>query len=161
MVASTKDAFMRAYSHLFENSPWVIDRAWAKRPFIDRKALHSAFLEVLAEASAEERLDLARAHPELGDKVAMAQGLTESSAKEQSSAGLDRLSPSEYESFRALNAAYRHRHGFPFIICVKLHNKNAILSAMMFRSEHDSSVELDEAMTQIGLISWLRLSEIP
>jgi 2-oxo-4-hydroxy-4-carboxy-5-ureidoimidazoline decarboxylase len=158
--ASERGRFMETYGALFDHSPWVVERAWDMLPFADAKELHRAFLQVIAEASRAERLALARAHPELADKVAMAQGLTASSAKEQASAGLDRLSPAEYETFHALNAAYREKHGFPFIICVKLNNRASILAAMRARLEQDSEVELDEAMTQVGLISRLRLAEL-
>ena len=158
--AGDRDRFLATYGQLFDHSPWVVERAWDKRPFDDAKSLHRAFLQVIAEASADERLALARAHPELADKVAMAQGLTQSSAKEQASAGLDRLSPAEYETFHTLNAAYRDKHGFPFIICVKVNSRASILAAMRARLEQDSAVELDEAMTQVGLISRLRLADI-
>jgi 2-oxo-4-hydroxy-4-carboxy-5-ureidoimidazoline decarboxylase len=152
--------FIAVYGHLFDHSPWVVERAWTLQPFTDASDLHAAFLTVIAEASAEERLALARAHPELADKVAMAGGLTADSAKEQASAGLDRLSPSEYATFHALNQAYRARHGFPFIICVKLNDRAGILAAMAERRGRETAAELDEAMTQVGLISRLRLADI-
>ena len=103
---------------------------------------------------------MARAHPELADKVAMSQGLTADSTREQASAGLDRLSEADYQTFHSLNTAYRAKHGFPFIICVKLNDKGSILSAMRARGDQDSDAELDEAMTQVGLISRLRLADI-
>lgn len=160
VAAGDRDTFMRTYGHLFDHSPWVVERAWAMRPFADAKALHCAFLRVIAEASQDERLALARAHPELADKVAMSKGLTEDSTKEQASAGLDRLSAADYETFHALNRAYRAKHGFPFIICVKLNDRASILAALRARAELDSDSELDEAMTQVGLISRLRLDDI-
>lgn len=160
VAASDRATFMRIYGHLFDHSPWVVERAWATRPFADAKALHCAFLRVIAEASHEERLALARAHPELADKVAMSQGLTADSTREQASAGLDRLSEADYQTFHSLNTAYRAKHGFPFIICVKLNDKGSILSAMRARGDQDSDAELDEAMTQVGLISRLRLADI-
>lgn len=45
------------------------------------------------EASAGEQLALIRAHPELAGKAAIDRTLTEASAAEQASAGLDRLTP--------------------------------------------------------------------
>jgi 2-oxo-4-hydroxy-4-carboxy-5-ureidoimidazoline decarboxylase len=160
VAQADRSEFIAVYGHLFDHSPWVVERAWAHRPFADAKALHTAFLEVIAAASQDERLALARAHPELADKVAMAEGLTANSAKEQASAGLDRLSPSEYATFHALNHAYRARHGFPFIICVKLNDRAGILAAMAERRSRETAAELDEAMTQVGLISRLRLADI-
>ena len=158
--ADSQTRLVQVYGHLFEYSPWVVQRAWAKRPFKDAAALHHAFLQVLAEAAPGERLALAVAHPELADKVSIARGLTEDSAREQASAGLDRLSVSDYALFHDLNRAYRKRHGFPFIICVKLHDKDSILSAMAERLERPTDTELDEAMTQIGLISQLRMADV-
>jgi 2-oxo-4-hydroxy-4-carboxy-5-ureidoimidazoline decarboxylase len=157
--ADDRTSFLRAYGHLFEHSPWVVERAWALRPFADAEALHGAFMRVLWDAAPEERLALLRAHPELADKVAMAQGLTDSSAVEQASAGLDRLSPEEYRLFHDLNRAYRDRHGFPFIICVKLHDKGSILSALEQRKGRPTAAELEEAVSQVGLISRLRLAD--
>ena len=152
--------YLATYGHLYEHSPWVAERAWAHRPFADAKALHGALLQVLAEASTEEQLALARAHPELADKLAMAEGLTDSSAKEQASAGLDQLTSQEYAMFHDLNRAYREAFGFPFIICVKLNDKASILAAMNRRLDHSATQELEEAVTQIGLIARLRLADI-
>lgn len=160
VAQADRKQFLATYGHLFDHSPWVVERAWTLRPFADAKALHCAFLRVIAAAGPAERRALACAHPELADKAAMAGGLTEDSTKEQASAGLDRLSPAEYETFHVLNRAYRSRHGFPFIICVKLNDKDSILAAMRLRAGQDTVVELDEAMTQVGLISRLRLADI-
>ena len=158
--STDRGRFLALYGHLFEHSPWVMERAWAKRPFADAQALHAAMLEVLGEAAPAERLALLRAHPELADKVALAQGLTDSSQDEQSSAGLDRLSEAEYAAFHALNRAYRERFGFPFIICVKLHDKAGILAAMRERLGHPLEVELDQGVRQVGLIGRLRLADV-
>jgi 2-oxo-4-hydroxy-4-carboxy-5-ureidoimidazoline decarboxylase len=160
VAGADRDQFIHTYGHLFDHSPWVVERAWRHAPFADARALYKAILYVLAEATEAERLALVRAHPELADKVALAQGLTEDSAKEQASAGLDRLSAQEYGLFHDLNQAYRERFGFPFIICVKLNDKDSILAAMRRRLEHSQQQELDEAMTQVGLIGQLRLADI-
>jgi 2-oxo-4-hydroxy-4-carboxy-5-ureidoimidazoline decarboxylase len=152
--------FLAHYSHLFEHSPWVVERAYAHAPFADAAALHSAFLRVLDEASDAERLALARAHPQLADRAAIAEGLTADSAAEQASAGLDRLSPEEFEAFHANNRAYVERFGFPFVICVKLHDKADILAAMRERLTHAPQAELRQAITEIGLISRMRLADV-
>jgi 2-oxo-4-hydroxy-4-carboxy-5-ureidoimidazoline decarboxylase len=87
----------------------------------------------------------------------MARALTAESAGEQAGAGLDRLSRDEYARFHDLNAAYGARFGFPFIICVRLHDKASILAAMARRLSNDREAEIDEAIAQIGEISRLRL----
>ena len=68
-------------------------------------------------------------HPELGSRVKRAE-LTGHSQAEQGGLGLDRLSAEEFDRFSRLNAAYREKFGFPFIICVRRHTRDSILRAV-------------------------------
>ena len=142
---------------LFEHSPWVEARADARPSSGDR---HADLMAVLYDASPEEQLALIRAHPELAGKAAVDGRLTAASAAEQASAGLDRLTQAEYDRFHVLNAAYRERFGFPFIICVRLTDKAGILAAMERRLGNDRNAEIAEALHQIGEIVRLRLETI-
>lgn len=139
-------------SALFEHSPWVEARADAAPASGDR---HADLMAVVRGATPEEQLALIRAHPELAEKVQ----LTEASAAEQASAGLDRLSTVEFDRFHALNAAYRARFDFPFIICVRLTDKAGILAAMEARLANDHATEIATAIDQIGEIVRLRLGD--
>jgi 2-oxo-4-hydroxy-4-carboxy-5-ureidoimidazoline decarboxylase len=116
-------------------------------------------MAVVKEASAEEQLALIRAHPELAGKAAIDRTLTDASAAEQASVGLDRLSEDEFARFQMLNAAYRERFDFPFIICVRLTDKAGILAAMAARLANDSETEIAAAIAQIGEIVRLRLED--
>ncbi|MDI1363791.1 MAG: 2-oxo-4-hydroxy-4-carboxy-5-ureidoimidazoline decarboxylase, partial [bacterium] len=102
----------------------------------------------LDAASRADKLALIRAHPELAGKAAIAKTLTAESAAEQAGAGLDTLTPAEFERFHALNAAYAARFGFPFIIAVRRNDKTAILAAMQARLAHDEAQEIAEAIAQ-------------
>ena len=139
---------------LFEHSPWVEERADARHSSGDR---HADLMAVVRDAAPEEQLALIRAHPELAGKAAVDGSLTEASAAEQASAGLDRLTQGEFDRFHALNAAYAQKFGFPFIICVRLTDKAGILAAMERRLGNDRNTEIAEALTQIGEITRLRL----
>jgi 2-oxo-4-hydroxy-4-carboxy-5-ureidoimidazoline decarboxylase len=139
-------------SALFEHSPWVEARADARPSSGDR---HADLMTVVRESTAEEQLALIRAHPELAGKAAVA--LTQASAAEQASAGLDRLTRAEFDRFHALNAAYREKFGFPFIICVRLTDKAGILAAMERRLANDRDTEIAAALDEIGKIVRLRL----
>jgi len=154
-----RTGFTTALGFAFELSPWVVERAWDERPFASLDALHAAMMAVLEAAPIADKLALIRAHPELAGKAAIAKALTAESLSEQASAGLDRLTPEEFERFHALNAAYGARFGFPFIICVRLNDKASILAAMQARLDHDEPAEIAEALRQIGLISQLRLQD--
>ena len=144
-------------SALFEHSPWVEARADARPSSGDR---HADLMAVVRDASPEEQLALIRAHPELAGKAAVDGSLTEASAAEQASAGLDRLSPAEFDRFHALNTAYREKFGFPFIICVRRTDKAGILAAMESRLANDRETEIAAALEQIGEIVRLRLEDM-
>lgn len=142
---------------LFEHSPWVEARADGRVSSGDRWA---DLMAVVGEASREEQLALIRAHPELAGKAAIDNTLTRASAAEQASAGLDRLTPEEFAQFHRLNAAYKARFGFPFIICVRLTDKAGILAAMEHRLGNDREAEIATALDQIGEIVRLRLKDM-
>lgn len=142
---------------LFEHSPWVEARADALPASGNR---HADLMAVVHAASADEQLALIRAHPELAGKAAIDRTLTDASAAEQASAGLDRLTADEFSRFHDLNAAYRARFDFPFIICVRLTDKAGILAAMERRLGHDRDTEIATAIEQIGEIVRLRLEDL-
>ncbi|HMD61626.1 MAG TPA: 2-oxo-4-hydroxy-4-carboxy-5-ureidoimidazoline decarboxylase [Opitutaceae bacterium] len=154
-----RGAFVAALGHLFEHSPWVADETFEKRPFKDRESLHGALCATMASATAERQLALVRAHPDLAGRLAKAGGLTRSSSREQSAAGLDRLTASEEEEIGRLNAAYAARFGFPFVICARLNAKDAILAAMRSRVRNTPEAELSTALGEIAKIARLRLNE--
>jgi 2-oxo-4-hydroxy-4-carboxy-5-ureidoimidazoline decarboxylase len=141
---------------LFEHSPWIEERADALPSSGDR---HADLMAVLRAATPEEQLALIRAHPELAGKAALDRTLTDASAAEQASAGLDRLSQAEFDRFHALNAAYRARFDFPFIICVRLTDKAGILAAMQRRLGNEREAEIATALDQIGEIVRLRIED--
>ena len=150
-------AFVARFGALFEHSPWVVERAAALRPFDE---LLGGLMSAVYRASPEEQLALIRAHPELAGKAAIDRTLTDASAAEQASAGLDGLTPAEYARFHALNHAYSARFGFPFIICVRLTDKAGILAAIEDRLQNDRAAEISTALGQIGEIVRLRLEAL-
>ncbi|MEZ5838034.1 MAG: allantoate amidohydrolase [Geminicoccaceae bacterium] len=156
-----RELFLARFAHLFEHSPWVVERTFDSGSVgagdaVD--ALHAAFCRTLREASDGERLALVRAHPDLAGRLAAAGRLTADSAKEQASAGLDRLTDEERRRFTELNDAYKARFDFPFIFAVKGRGKDEIRKAFEERISHDRESELNEALRQIEKIVWLRLS---
>jgi len=155
--SASADEAVALLDGVYEHSPWIAKRALAERPFRSLPHLKHALVKVVASASTDEQLGLIRAHPELAGKAAVDGTLTEASAAEQASAGLNRLTQREFDRFHALNAAYRERFGFPFIICVRLTNKTGILAAMERRLDNDRDAEMAEALRQIGEIVRLRL----
>ena len=162
VAADERTAFLRTYGHLFEHSPWVVERAFEQRPFADAAALHAALVQVIEAASLAEQTDLARAHPELADKLAIASGaLTAESAAEQAGAGLNQLSPEQFQRFSALNAAYRARFGFPFIIAVRgQRDRTAILAALTSRVQNAPEREMATSLAEVAKIARFRLDDL-
>lgn len=145
---------------LYERSPWIADAVWERRPFRDRPALHAAMQQVVQEAPAEAQLDLIRAHPDLAGRLARAGALDPHSAGEQQGLGLDRLPDDEFERFDQLNAAYRDRFGFPFIIAVRAQTRQSVLAAFAARLGNTAEQERQAALVEIGRIAWFRLAEL-
>ena len=158
--ALDRDAFVERYGSLFEHSPWVARDAWERRPFEDRDDLYGALCAAMYAAPRERQLALIRAHPDLAGRAAVEGTLTEDSRREQSSAGLDRLTPAEYETFTRTNAAYRERFGFPFVVCAREHDKASILATAEARLQHDPEQEVRTALDEIAKIARLRLQDL-
>ncbi len=151
--------FVSALTGIFEHAPWVAERVFASRPFATVSELYDGMAAEVARASVAEQLSLIRGHPELAGKVARAGTMTPESVREQGSLGLDRLSDAEFEGFERLNAAYRTRFGFPFIICVRRHTRDSILVSFGRRVGNGEEVEHRTALEEVGYIARLRLAE--
>jgi OHCU decarboxylase len=127
------------------------------RPFADTTEVAAAFRRAIEDAPRERQLALVRAHPDLAGKAALAGELTAESREEQSSAGLDRLTPDELADFTRHKDAYRERFGFPFVICVAENTKESILAAYVSRLANDADAELRTAVDEVAKICALRL----
>jgi 2-oxo-4-hydroxy-4-carboxy-5-ureidoimidazoline decarboxylase len=151
--------FVGAIGHLFEHSPWVAEETYAARPFASRDDLHHALVKTMLSASAEKQMALIRAHPDLAGRLAKAGQLTADSTKEQSAAGLDKLTAEEAAEIQRLNDAYKARFEFPFIICARLNAKDTILASMRSRVGNSPEAEHSTALAEIAKIARLRLNE--
>lgn len=155
--ALDRDGFVAALGHVFEHAPWVAAAAWEARPFADADALHAAMLAAVREAGPERQVVLLRGHPELAGEDMRKRLLTADSEGEQASAGLIDLGAEDAARFDALNAQYRARFGFPFIIAVREHTKDSILEAFARRLAATPEDELATALGQVARITRLRL----
>ncbi len=148
--------FVETVGWVFEHSPWVAERALVARPFPSADALHGAMVDQVEHASAEEQLVLLRAHPDLGTRARV----SDASAAEQAGAGLDQLTPAEFERLLALNKAYRDKFGFPFLFAVKGSSKHDILDALDRRVESSRDEEYRVALAQVYRIARFRIESI-
>jgi chitin deacetylase len=155
--------FVTRFGGIFEHSPWIAEGAFALElghAHDTAAGLHNALCRVFRSASDKDRMGVLRAHPDLAGKLAEAKRLTEDSTSEQASAGLDALTDAERAAFQAQNAAYVDKHGFPFIIAVRDHDKAGIMRAFDRRIGNDTDAEFQEACKQVERIARLRLEAI-
>ena len=159
--ALDRDAFVERFGGLYEHSPWAAEAASDRRPFAHREAMNGALAAAVEAASEERKMELVRAHPDLAGKAAMAGELTPESSGEQSSVGLDRLTPEEYEAFTRMNLAYREKFDIPMILCVREHaNKESILRNAEERLGNSREEEIEVALAEIHKIACLRLEDL-
>jgi OHCU decarboxylase len=151
-----QQSFVAALGWIFEDSPWVAERAFFARPFTGIDALHAAMIEQVEHATFAEQLALLKAHPDLGARASLSQAST----NEQAAAGLDSLTPGELEQLHRLNAAYRGRFGFPFLLAVKCSTKHDILRAVQARMVATPEDEFREALQQVYRIARFRLNDV-
>lgn len=153
--------FIARYAAIYEHSPWVAEQAASLvAPGDDADTVATIMADCVDNASTEKQLELIRAHPDLAGKAELAGELTEDSAGEQTSAGLDQCSPHEYQQFQTLNAAYRDKFGFPFVMAVRGSHRAAILDAFEARLENDYALEFETALMEIHKIARLRLESL-
>ena len=152
----TASSFVAALGEVFEHAAWVPEAAAVGRPYPTVTALHDAMMRAVRQAPADRQASFIGGHPELGSRFKRAD-LTRDSQSEQGGLGLDRLSAEEFDRFTRLNAAYRKKFGFPFIVCVRRHTRDSILRQFAPRLEHDAEAEREAALHEIGLITRLRL----
>ena len=175
-----RGAFVERFGGVYEHSPWIAREAFergalpafltdpadprgpagALRSVDEARALGEALARVLARADDGRKLELIRAHPDLVGRAALAGELGAASADEQASAGLDRCTAEELARFRAANAAYRERFGFPFVMAVRGASRAAILEAFEARLGNAPEAERARALAEIDRIALLRLEAI-
>ena len=157
------ETFTARFGGVYEHSPWIAARAHALElgPAHDGAVgLANALARIFRTASREERLGVLTAHPDLAGRLATARRLTAQSTSEQASAALDALTEAESRTFQRLNATYTARHGFPFVVAVRDHDKASILAEFEARTGNDTDAEFDRACREVERIATLRLREM-
>ena len=74
--AMSEADFTAALGDIYEHSPWVAKAAYERRPFGKLSTLHNAMAEAVRDATANDRMVLIKAHPDLAGKAARAGALT-------------------------------------------------------------------------------------
>ncbi len=164
LASASADEFTALLAGTYEHSPWVAERAFAKGPFTTLAQLKRALVVVVNESMHDEKLALLRAHPELAGKAMAARTLTAESAHEQGGAGLTQCTAEELAAIGELNAAYKAKFGFPFMLAVRGPRGTGLAKAQIFatftrRLEQHADFELEEALRNVHRVAELRLDD--
>jgi 2-oxo-4-hydroxy-4-carboxy-5-ureidoimidazoline decarboxylase len=154
-----REEFTAALGSIFEGPPWIAAEAWHARPFKSVEELHAAMCAVMYDAPQEQQVALIAAHPDLVGKAALAGTLSPESTREQAAAGLDHLTPTQVADLNRLNAAYREKYGFPFVVCARENKLNTILQGFDTRLNNTRDEEIRTALDEIAKIARLRLND--
>ncbi len=105
-----------------------------------------------------------RAHPELAGKAMVTGTMTAESSHEQGRVGLTACTPDEQATIARLNAAYRERFGFPFMLAVRGPRGDGLTKAQIIatferRLEHHPDFEFAEALRNVHRVAELRLDD--
>jgi OHCU decarboxylase len=157
--------FVERLRGIYEHSPWIPERAAARRPFANVTTLKLALQDVVSAATLDEQLGLIRAHPELAGKAAVAGQLTAESTSEQAKSGLHLCSAEEFATLHQLNADYNAKFGFPFILAVKGPTgqgltRQSVIATFARRLKNQRADEIAECLRQIKRIAEIRLNDL-
>ncbi|XP_039718749.1 putative 2-oxo-4-hydroxy-4-carboxy-5-ureidoimidazoline decarboxylase isoform X2 [Pteropus medius] len=101
-----------------------------------------------------------RCHPDLAGRELQLGTLTAESQREQSGAGLTRLGADERLQLAELNAQYRARFGFPFVLAARLSDRAALPRELARRLQCPPEQELRTALGEVKKICRLRLADL-
>ena len=147
---------------IYEHSAWVPEKLLSENisEIKTKEELELMMKKIVDNSTETEKLNLIKAHPELGKKLQKKEKLTKFSKEEQKSAGLDQCSDEEFEILTNLNNTYRSKFEFPFILAVKGLNKNQIIDNMKKRVNNCKSEEFETAINEIHKIAQLRIKDL-
>jgi len=154
-----KHAYVDRFGGVYEHSAWVAELAFGMGP-PEPYDLPAIMRKIVEDAGEEAQLTLLRAHPDLAGKLAKSGDLTQESTTEQASAGLDQCTEEEFATFTDLNAKYKSRFGFPYILAVKGRHRTEILENFSARIDNAPEVEFREALDQVHQIATLRFKDL-
>ena len=149
---------------IYEHSPWIAAAALQARPFKSLAQMKQALVTVVRNAGRDKQLLLLRAHPELAGTAMLAGALTAQSNIEQTRSGLTHCSAAELVTIQALNAAYRAKFGWPFLLAVRGPRgvgltRGEIIATFERRLAGQPDFERAECLRNMHRIAELRLND--
>jgi OHCU decarboxylase len=157
----SEEEFVRTFAGLFQGPDWVVERAYAQRPFSDTHDLRRAFQEALFAATVEEQEQLINSYPDLGAQSVAAGDEGEHSLSDQGTLGLNRLAEKEHEELASLTHTYREQFGFPLVTAVRDQTSfDQVLAGGWQRLNNSPTQEHATALIEIAKIATHRFDQL-
>jgi uric acid transporter len=157
----SEDEFVGTFASLFQGPAWVVERAYAQRPFSDTHDLRRAFQEALFAATVDEQEQLINSYPDLGAQSVASGAEGEHSLSDQGTLGLNRLAEKEHEELASLTHAYREQFGFPLVTAVRDQTSfNQVLGNGWQRLNNSPTQEHATALIEIAKIATHRFDQL-
>jgi OHCU decarboxylase len=155
--AMSYDAFARTFGGLVENTPWVLEHAYAARPFADTLALRAGFHDALLTGTPAQQLLLMNSFADLGSE----RDSDNAYILDHETAGIDGLEENEHDEVLRLARAYRAQFGFPLIICAReVERYERVLATGWSRMANAPAVEHAAALIEIAKIANYRFDAL-
>lgn len=153
--------FLDLFKNVVELWPRAAETVYDSHPFTDLEELVAKFENYLETLSVEDKIEVLQSHPDLAGKLLDENKLSEESAQEQASIGLNKLTVGQKTELVQLNDEYRNKFGFPFVICVRQSKKiEAILEGFHYRLPNDRIMEIFNGIAEVKKICKIRTSNI-
>src|SRR5262249_2020337 len=139
-------AFVAHWAPFFETASPLLEALAERRPFASDAAFLAAARDVAAALPLAAQRTILDAHPAIG---ARRETLSAFSYREQGHERGEGAARTVAEDLVALNAAYRARHGFTFVVFVNGRSQDEILPVLRERLPRDTGVELATALAAL------------
>lgn len=150
--------FISAFGSVIEHGILAAACVWDSRPFASTQALQQAFSAYLQTQSPQHKPGVIRCYPDLAGKLSQQGRLTEESQREHAAAGLLEMTAEEKTELESLNARYKAKFQFPFVISAMENKKATIMREIKVRMGNSVLEEVEIALSQISRIAAHRIN---
>ncbi len=155
--AMTRSEFTKTFGGLVENTPWVLERAYAMKPFADTNALRAAFQDALLTGTKEEQLELMNSFADLGSEG----DAQNAYLLDHSDAGMGTMEEEQYNEVFEMAKTYRQQFGFPLIVCAKdVERYERVVANGWQRMGNSPGVERASGLIEIAKIANYRFNDL-
>ncbi|XP_072351203.1 2-oxo-4-hydroxy-4-carboxy-5-ureidoimidazoline decarboxylase-like [Scyliorhinus torazame] len=154
------EQFLDVFGNVIEKCPLIAAAVWTGRPFSSVSALEKNIGDFIDSLPRSGKEGILRCHPDLAGRELLRGTLSPDSQGEQSRAGLTSLTPAQRSQLSELNASYKSRFNFPFVICVRMNDRETIIQQLGSRISNSPEQELQIGIQEVKKICHLRLLDI-